>query len=124
MLNIILPSLPYQRIVDPIWQEEMEVARACGYSVCLFDAEQEKLYQQPNSQFSTLYRGWMLSAVEYQQLAGMAPLLVSTDLYLASHQANGWYDSLMLRTILTGCLGRAFSEVAKAASQRLGQITA
>ena len=31
---------------------------------------------------------------------------------------------LMLRTISIGCLGRAFSEVAKAAFQRSGQITA
>jgi hypothetical protein len=36
----------------------------------------------------------MLSAVEYQQLANMTPLLVSTEMYLASHQADGWYDSI------------------------------
>ena len=94
MLNIILPSLPYQRTVDPMWQEEMDVARGCGYSVCLFDAEQEKLYHQPNVAYPTLYRGWMLSEVEYQQLAHMTSLLVSTEMYLASHQANGWYDSI------------------------------
>lgn len=94
MLNIILPSLPYQRIVDPMWQEEMDVARSCGYPVCLFDAEQEKLYQQPNRQYPSLYRGWMLSAAEYEQLANLTPLLVSGDMYLASHQANGWYDAI------------------------------
>ena len=33
-------------------------------------------------------------------------------------------ELLMLRTISIGCLGRAFSEVAKAAFQRPGQITA
>ncbi|WP_210521472.1 ATP-grasp domain-containing protein [Hymenobacter terricola] len=94
MLNIILPSLPYQRTVDPMWQEEMDVARSCGYSVCLFDSEQEKLYQQPNPQRPSLYRGWMLSVAEYQNLANMTPLLVSSDMYLASHQATGWYDSI------------------------------
>ena len=95
MLNIIFPSLPYQRLIDPMWQEEMDVARSGGHSVCLFDAEQEKLYQQPNPQQPSLYRGWMLSATEYQKLANMTPLLVSSDRYLASHQASGWYDSIM-----------------------------
>ncbi len=94
MLNIILPSLPYQRTVDPMWQEEMDVARSCGYLVCLFDSDQEKLYQQPILQYPTLYRGWMLSATEYQQLANVTPLLISPEMYLASHQANGWYDPI------------------------------
>lgn len=94
MLNIIIPSLPYQRIVDPMWQEEMDVAHRCGYTVYLFDSEQEKLYQQPNPQYPTLYRGWMLSVTEYQQLANMTPLLVAADMYLASHRADGWYTSV------------------------------
>lgn len=77
-----------------MWQDEMDAACSGGYSVCLFDAEQEKLYQQPNPQQPTLYRGWMLSKVEYQNLANMTPLLVPSDMYLASHQAVGWYDSI------------------------------
>lgn len=112
MLNIILPSLPYQRLVDPMWQEEMDVARSSGYPVCLFDAEQEKLYQQPNPQLPTLYRGWMLSAAEYQNLANMTPLLVSSDMYLASHQATGWYDSISGFTPRSIFVGAADAEVA------------
>lgn len=112
MLNIILPSLPYQRLVDPMWQEEMDVARSCGYPVCLFDAEQEKLYQQPNPQLPTLYRGWMLSAAEYQNLANMTPLLVSSDMYLASHQATGWYDSISGFTPRSIFVAAADAEVA------------
>ncbi len=77
-----------------MWQEEMDVAQGCGYSVCLFDAEQEKLYQLPNPQYPTLYRGWMLSADGYQQLANRTPLLVSMEMYLASHRADGWYESI------------------------------
>ena len=123
MLNIILPSLPYQRIVDPMWQEEMDIARACGYSVCLFDAEQEKTYQQPNPQFSTLYRGWMLSAAEYQQLAAVAPLLVSADLYQASHQANGWYDSITQFTPQSNIVAAIAAEATvEAFLQRKGQV--
>lgn len=112
MLNIILPSIPYQRAIDPMWQEEMDIARSCGYQVCLFDSEQEKLYQKPDAQYPTLYRGWMLSAVEYQQLTNMTPLLVSLSLYLASHQANGWYDSITAQTPLSNIIAASAAETA------------
>ncbi|WP_426489804.1 ATP-grasp domain-containing protein [Hymenobacter sp. 102] len=39
-----------------------------------------------------IYRGWMLSAEEYELLATRIALRVSTVSYLASHQASGWYD--------------------------------
>ena len=98
-----------------MWQEEMDIARNCGYSVCLFDAEQEKLYQKPDAQYPTLYRGWMLSAVEYQQLASMTPLLVSLLLYQASHQANGWYDSITAQTPLSNIVPANAAEAAVSA---------
>ncbi|HEX8329514.1 MAG TPA: ATP-grasp domain-containing protein [Hymenobacter sp.] len=112
MLNVILPSLPYQRLVDPMWQEEMDVARQSGHLVCLFDADQEKLYQQPNPEYATLYRGWMLPAAEYQQLVDMTPLLVSTDLYLASHQATGWYDAITPFTPQSNIVAASAAQVA------------
>lgn len=94
MLNIVFPSLPYQRIIDPMWEEEGDLARQLGYTVCLFDAEQEKLYAQPDLQRSSLYRGWMLTAAEYKKLAALIPLLVPVEQYLASHCADGWYAAL------------------------------
>ena len=94
MLNIILPSLPYQRIIDPMWQEESDLARQHGHAVCLFDAEQEKLYAQPDLGRPTLYRGWMLTEAEYEKLAALTPLLVPVEQYLASHRADGWYAAL------------------------------
>lgn len=94
MLNILLPSLPYERVVDPMWQDELDAARHHGYAVCLFDAEQNKLYQPPNPQYATLYRGWMLTATAYEKLAVLTPLLVPTAMYLASHQASGWYAAI------------------------------
>jgi hypothetical protein len=94
MLNILFPSLPYQRVLDPMWQEEAEHAQQLGYSVCLYDAERHKLYQSPNPAWPTLYRGWMLTEKEYRALAQLTPLLVGPDLYLASHQATGWYDAI------------------------------
>jgi hypothetical protein len=95
MLNIILPSLPYQRLVDPMWQEEMDVAQALGHTVGLFDAEQGKLYQTLSPKYPSLYRGWMLTAAEYQKLEKLTPLLVPLSMYLASHRADGWYSSIV-----------------------------
>lgn len=79
MLNILLPSLPYQRVIDPMWEEEMAVARRLGYPVCLYDSDREKLYQQPDAQYPSLYRGWMLSETEYETLAALTPLLVAPE---------------------------------------------
>jgi hypothetical protein len=94
MLNILLPSLPYQRVIDPMWQAEADEARRLGHTVCLHDGEQHRLYQQPVPTQPTLYRGWMLNEREYEQLALLTPLLVSADLYNASHYATGWYDAI------------------------------
>ena len=94
MLNILLPSLPYNRTIDPMWMEEMEIAQRLGHTVFLFDGEQQKLYGRPNPQWPTLYRGWMLTAAEYQQLEQLTPLLVPFDMYLASHRASGWYEQI------------------------------
>ncbi|MDO7876308.1 ATP-grasp domain-containing protein [Hymenobacter sp. ASUV-10] len=94
MLNSLLPSLPYQRLIDPMWEEEATVARQHGHNVCLFDDGQQRIYQPINPQLPTLYRGWMLTASEYQRLTELTPLLVSPAEYLASHQAIGWYKAL------------------------------
>lgn len=95
MLNIIFPSLPYGRTIDPMWQEEAIIAHHLGYTVCLYDAEQQKLWQKTGQGLPTLYRGWMLSEAEYQQLAALTPLLVAPALYLASHQASAWYSAIV-----------------------------
>ncbi|GAB3638377.1 hypothetical protein GCM10027422_39670 [Hymenobacter arcticus] len=94
MLNILLPSLPYSRAIDPMWADEAAEARRLGYQVCLYDAEQPRLYQPPAVAWPTLYRGWMLSPAGYQQLAELAPLLVAPAQYLASHYATGWYAAV------------------------------
>ncbi|MDJ0364669.1 ATP-grasp domain-containing protein [Hymenobacter sp. H14-R3] len=94
MLNIILPSLPYSRALDPMWAAEAAEARRLGCQVCLYDAEQPRLYQPPAVAWPTLYRGWMLGEPEYRQLAALTPLLVSPAQYLASHYATGWYAAV------------------------------
>ncbi|WP_324680295.1 ATP-grasp domain-containing protein [Hymenobacter sp. GOD-10R] len=94
MLNLLFPSLPYQRVLDPMWQPEAQQAQQRGYSVCLYDAEQQRLYQTSNPAWPTLYRGWMLCEREYRQLAQLTPLFISPELYLASHHATGWYAAI------------------------------
>jgi hypothetical protein len=80
MLNILFPSLPYGRTIDPMWQEEATVAQGLGCTICLYDAEHQKLLQKPRQDLPTLYRGWMLSEAGYQQLAALTPLLVAPAL--------------------------------------------
>lgn len=94
MLNIVLPSLPYSRALDPMWADEAAEARRLGCHVCAFDAEQPRLYQAPVAAWPTLYRGWMLPPEGYEQLAALTPLLVSPTQYLASHYATGWYAAV------------------------------
>ncbi|RTQ46273.1 hypothetical protein EJV47_22355 [Hymenobacter gummosus] len=93
MLTLLFPSLPFQREVDPMWAEEYATARARGYAVALFDAEQPKLYG-PLPVQPVLYRGWMLTEPEYRWLEGRCPLLVPYAQYAASHEASGWYASI------------------------------
>jgi hypothetical protein len=45
-----------------------------------------------------VYRGWMLTAAEYDQLARLLPLVVSPAEYLSSHQATGWYEAVATYT--------------------------
>ncbi|UOQ73373.1 ATP-grasp domain-containing protein [Hymenobacter cellulosilyticus] len=60
----------------------------------MFDVETDKLLPRLAGTTPALYRGWMLSAAEYEQLAQRTPLLVSPAEYLSSHQASGWYDAI------------------------------
>lgn len=94
-MQIIYPSLPYQpATVDPLWEPEYAWARTNGFDVALFDSETDKLLPRLAGATPALYRGWMLSAAEYEQLAQRTPLLVSPVEYLSSHQASGWYDAI------------------------------
>jgi hypothetical protein len=42
----------------------------------------------------------MLTAAEYNQLAWLLPLAVSSAEYLSSHQATGWYEAVATHTFL------------------------
>jgi hypothetical protein len=99
-MHFIYPCLPYQpRTVDPMWEPEYEWARAQGLATGLVDLDNGKVWFPTAARPKrALYRGWMLSAAEYEQLARLLPLAVSPAEYLASHHATGWYDAVAAHT--------------------------
>ncbi|MET4107777.1 ATP-grasp domain-containing protein [Hymenobacter sp. UYP22] len=94
-MHLIYPSLPYEvRTVDPLWEPECAWAREQGWAVSLYDSEAPRLWSTTATAEPAIYRGWMLSAEEYELLTTRVALRVSTASYLASHQASGWYDAI------------------------------
>lgn len=89
-MHFIYPCLPYQpRTVDPMW------ARAQGLATGLVDIDNDKVWlPTPARPTLALYRGWMLTAAEYERLAHLLPLAVSPTEYLSSHHATGWYKAV------------------------------
>jgi hypothetical protein len=106
-MRFVYPCLPYQpRTVDPMWAPEYEWAQAQGLATGLVDMDNNRVWvpslvaspsvgAQP---VQVLYRGWMLTAAEYSQLAKLLPLVVSPAEYLSSHQATGWYEAVATHT--------------------------
>jgi len=100
-MRFVYPSLPYQlRTVYPLWAPEYEWAQANGLAVGLVDVdEQRRWLPSPATQPApVVYRGWMLSAVEYATLGQLLPLAVSAAEYLSSHEASGWYEAVAAYT--------------------------
>jgi hypothetical protein len=106
-MHFVYPCLPYQpRTVDPMWAPEYEWARANGLPTGLVDMDNDRawiptLTAAPSTAVQpqqVVYRGWMLTAVEYDQLARLLPLAVSPAEYLSSHQATGWYEAVATHT--------------------------
>lgn len=101
-MHVVYPCLPYQsRTIDPLWAPEYEWARVQGLATGLVDLENSKAWV-PTLATAThpqvLYRGWMLTATEYHQLAQLLPLAVPAAEYLASHYASGWYTAVAAHT--------------------------
>jgi hypothetical protein len=101
-MTFVYPCLPYQlRTVDPMWAPEYEWAREQGLATGLVDIDNGKVWlgtlaaAQPAQ---VIYRGWMLTAAEYDQLAQLLPLAVSPTDYLSSHHATGWYEAVASHT--------------------------
>jgi hypothetical protein len=101
-MHLLYPSHPLKAVQpDEQFAPEVEAVRAAGFEISLFSVERFQ-----NGEFravpavprdeNILYRGWMLSAPEYEALelelnrVGAKPL-VSTAGYLASHYLPNWY---------------------------------
>ena len=99
-MHFIYPCLPYQpRTVDPLWAPEYEWARAQGLATGLVDMDNDKVWFPTSARPArALYRGWMLTAAEYERLAQLLPLVVLPAEYLSSHQATGWYHEVAAHT--------------------------
>jgi hypothetical protein len=98
-MHFIYPCLPYQlRTVDPLWEPEYEWARGQGLATGLVDIDSGKVWlATPASAAQPMqatYRGWMLTATEYDRLVQVLPLAVSSAEYLSSHHATGWYEAV------------------------------
>ena len=99
-MHFVYPCLPYQpRTVDPMWEPEYEWARAQGLATGLVDLDNDKVWVPTlAASQQVIYRGWMLTAAEYDQLAQLLPLAVSPAEYFSSHQATGWYENVASHT--------------------------
>ena len=101
-MHFVYPCLPYRsRTVDPLWEPEYEWAREHGLATGLVDIDNDKIWAPtltPATNSQVLYRGWMLTAAEYERLAQMLPLAVSLAEYLSSHQVTGWYEAVTPHT--------------------------
>jgi hypothetical protein len=99
-MHFIYPCLPYSpRTVDPLWEPEYAWARAQGLATGLVDLDNDKVwFPMPDRPAQAIYRGWMLTGAEYDRLAWLVPLAVSTAEYLSSHHATGWYDAVASHT--------------------------
>ena len=102
-MHFIYPCLPYSpRTVDPMWEPEYAWARAQGLATGLVDLDNDKVwFPTPDRPTQAIYRGWMLTGTEYDRLAQLVPLAVSTAEYLSSHHATGWYDAVARHTFLS-----------------------
>jgi hypothetical protein len=95
-MHLLYPSNPLRlRQPDEQFAAEVDAVRAAGFEVSLFSMEsfqggEFRPVPPLSSATDVLYRGWMLSASEYEALisalsmAGAEPI-VSTQTYLASH---------------------------------------
>ena len=98
-MKIVFPALPYQPVLDPMWETEFKEAKRRGYAVALYDSESQKLHGAKDEPGKWLYRGWMLSPAEYGELAERLDLLVSLNMYLSSHLTSKWYPVVAEETM-------------------------
>ena len=104
-MHILYPKSPLRtKQPDEQFEAEVDAVRSVGFKVSLFSLEDFQagtFRASPALATDTeiLYRGWMLSASEYEAFAsalsreGARPA-IDLNSYLSSHYLPGWYGSL------------------------------
>src|SRR5947208_16060797 len=104
-MYLLYPSSPLRpRQPDEQFAAEADAVRAAGFEISLFSMEgfqggEFRPVPPLPSATDVLYRGWMLSASEYEAFgsalvqSGARPL-VSPDAYVASHYLPNWYPHI------------------------------
>jgi len=104
-MHLLYPSNPLRaKQPDEQYAAEVDAVRDFGFDVSLFSLEDFqsgsfRAFPLPPSGSDILYRGWMLSAKEYEALMSAwscADVRAVIDLqgYLGCHHLPRWYDSL------------------------------
>jgi hypothetical protein len=97
-------SVLTHRLPDELFQEEAKAISLAGHSVSLVDSEKLQTkspgIRPPFDAGATVvYRGWMLTPVEYKNLVRSVTALggmpfISTEQYLSTHYLPNWYKRI------------------------------
>jgi ATP-grasp domain, R2K clade family 3 len=108
MINIIYPSLPGTKTVDPFWEKESQAAEAAGFGISTVTDQNERgPLVVRNQADSYLYRGWLVKPDYYQELSTIAcPIVTSYEDYMWTRNFPDWYKAIAPETpnslIITG----------------------
>lgn len=102
-MNLVYPqSMLTPRFPDEMFQEEATAFSQAGHSISLLDGDAlpsgvAKVRPPIDADITSLYRGWMLSAMEYenyvQSITAMnAVPLTTSEKYLSTHYLPNWYN--------------------------------
>jgi hypothetical protein len=104
-MQFIYPqSILNPRLLDEIFREEAEAMRAAGHAISLIDGECladgiAKIKPSLDAGTEAVYRGWMLTPIEYEHLIGSVEMLggrpfTTKEQYLSTHYLPHWYEKL------------------------------
>jgi hypothetical protein len=105
LVHLLYPSSPLRaKQPDEQFAAEVEAVRAAGFGVSLFSLEDFqggtfRASPPVPSDIAILYRGWMLSATEYEALmaalsqVGARPAF-DLESYISSHHLPNWYPAV------------------------------
>jgi hypothetical protein len=104
-MHLLYPGDPLRaRQPDEQFAAEVEAVRGAGFEVSVFSMEEFqggefRAFPAMPSGVDVLYRGWMMSATEYESLvsnlarAGTQPVTSLND-YISSHHLPNWYSRI------------------------------